>query len=144
MTHMYTNNKTPQHVLSWALAFVFIWFGLSEILTPVNWTSYVPPFFVESWLIPLVVIHGAVLVGAALLLILNIGRRIAAAITAFMLLQIVVTMIIDNNGLSPIAVRDIGLFGAALSLVLYRHSSIEKTAPLTPRSSGIFPEKYQR
>ncbi|MFA6459354.1 MAG: hypothetical protein WCV79_03090 [Candidatus Paceibacterota bacterium] len=133
------------NILSWGLSFVFIWFGLSEILTPTNWISYVPPFLSslgnETFIMSLVVIHGAILIGCALLLIINIGRPVAAALSALLLAQILVAMILES-GLSPVVVRDIGLFGATLSLVFSGTKTDPSVLTSNLKGKGIFPEKY--
>lgn len=130
---------------SWALAFVLAWFGASEIISPANWVSFVPDFLNNASVNSLVIAHGILLTLAALLIALNFWRRIFAAIAALMLASIVFTLI-SQNGLNPVAVRDIGLFGLALSLVFFDKNIIvsQETPHITTRdAAGIFPEKYQ-
>lgn len=138
-------NNIHQHILSWSLAFVFIWFGLSEVLTPESWTAYVPSYISTGNITSaLVVVHGAILIGSAVLLIINIGRRVAAAIAALLLLQIVASMILEGSGLTPVVVRDIGLLGACISLLFSGTTVYELTMTKTTNVAGIFPEKYHK
>lgn len=114
--------RLPAHlrdnVASVALAFVLFWFGAEELHSPANWTVFVPKFIGSSSLaVHLVTVHGAVLCLAAAMIVLNYGRRVAAAVVSFLILEIIIDLII-SAGLSPIAVRDIGLFGLALSLAV--------------------------
>lgn len=108
----------PETVLAWGLAFVVIWFGANEVLKPEDWVGLVPAFFgggtLATWL---VLAHGATLVLCGLAIALDIYRFAAAAVVSFMLAQIVFSFIIQS-GLSDVAVRDIGLLGASLSLTL--------------------------
>lgn len=102
--------------LSYALAIVVLWFGVSEIITPTPWESFVPGFFGEGPLIPvLVVIHGIILVICGIMFLFNFHRRIAAAAVTLLIFESIVDTII-GSGITDIAIRDVGLFGAALAL----------------------------
>ena len=108
---------TTQNIIGFTIGFVMIWFGLNEIFSPQDWTTFVPAiiglYFSSSIL---VVIHGIVLSVCGLSLFLNYYRKVSAMIVSLMLLEIVVDLI-RTSGLSDIAVRDIGLFGATFALI---------------------------
>ncbi len=112
------NQKT---ILSFALGFVVIWFGVNEILHPASWTAFVPSF-IENLIAgvsisSLVVLHGLVLCILGVLIVLNRLRRPAAILLCLMLLEIILHFIF-TTGLEEIAVRDIGLLGMAIALAL--------------------------
>jgi uncharacterized membrane protein YphA (DoxX/SURF4 family) len=105
-------------ILSLALGFVVIWFGINEIMHPASWTAFAPSFLGEGSLVyNLVIIHGFVLIISGISLILGFNRRFFALILSLMLLDIIITLIY-NSGLEEIAVRDIGLFGMAIALMM--------------------------
>lgn len=109
---------TGINVLSWALAFVVVWFGYHEITGPADWVEFVPPFLGRgAFAMNLVLLHGIVLVSCGLMLVLDRWRRWVALIVALMIANIAVTLI-WSGGLGSVAVRDIGLCGAAAALAL--------------------------
>jgi len=63
----------------------------------------------------LVLIHGWVLVMAGAALVLGIAPRLAAALSALMLLEIVLSLSI-TAGVSDIVARDVGVFGLAVAV----------------------------
>ena len=108
----------PENIFSYALGFVVAWFGLNEIFAPQEWVTFVPKFLGDgTFALIMVVIHGIILTSCALLLFFKIYRKIAAGILALMFAQIIIELI-TQTGLSDIAVRDIGLCGTAIGLVL--------------------------
>lgn len=103
-------------ILAWSLAIVFLYFGINEVLSPQDWIVFVPNIFgTGSFIISLVVAHGILLTVLGAALILNFHRNIVAAIAALFLLEIAASLIFQA-GFSDVAVRDIGLFGAAIAL----------------------------
>jgi len=121
---MNTTAKTSDLILRYALAFVVIWFGINEIFATSKWLSYVPHFLGTGALAyDLVIFHGIVLCLAGILLALGWQTRIVAAIVALMLLDIVINFLF-TSGLNSVAIRDVGLFGAALSLVFARPTNL--------------------
>lgn len=122
---------SPENILSYALGFVVAWFGLNEILAPQEWVTFAPPFLGDgTFALSLVVIHGVVLAGCALLLFFGIYRRIAAAILALVFVEVTLGLM-TQTGLSDIAVRDIGLCGLATGLALLP-SSARPAATMNP------------
>lgn len=113
----------PENILSYALGFVVVWFGLHEIFVPQEWVTFAPPFLGDGTLaLSLVVIHGMVLSICAALLFLNIHRTIAASVLALVFVE-VITGLVTQTGLSPVAVRDIGLFGLSVGLAFLSSTS---------------------
>ena len=103
------------------MAFVFGWFGISEIFDPKYWSGYVPQ--TATSLLPIslytfVQIHGIILALLALCLMFRFYLRYTGIISLLMLLSIIGGLI-AINGFDEIVVRDIGLFGLALSIWLY-------------------------
>ena len=119
MLKQFSNNYPL--VMRFFLAFVLGWFGISEILTPKYFSGYVPQ--IATALLPislynLVQIHGAVLLILALCLIFRLYLRYTGVVILLVLLSIIGGLI-SISGFNEIAVRDIGLFGLALSIWLY-------------------------
>jgi len=106
-----------ENILVCFLAFVLFYFGYNEITSPDNWVRMVPAFLNAGEMAKtLVLIHGGILVLAGLSLLFNFHRKTVALIVGLMLLEIIVNLIMTNNGLNATAVRDIGLFGMALAI----------------------------
>lgn len=104
-----------------SLAFVFGWFGISEIINPAYFSGYLPPFvtslpFFNSNLF--IQIHGAVLTLLSLCLVFKFHLRLIGILNILVLLQIIISLLLIS-GFNEIAARDIGLFGLALSVWLY-------------------------
>jgi uncharacterized membrane protein YphA (DoxX/SURF4 family) len=97
------------------LGLVFFWFGYHELVQPGGWTQYVPVVNESSSLaVILVLAHGWVLFVVAAALVAGIAPRLAAAIASVVLLEIVVSLAV--TGLSPTALRDVGVLGLAICL----------------------------
>jgi uncharacterized membrane protein YphA (DoxX/SURF4 family) len=98
------------------LGLVLAWFGYHELVQPQLWTGYVP--FVSGtsgFTTVLVLIHGWLLLVLAVAIAAGIALRLASAITALLLLQIVVSLTI-SGGLTDVTMRDVGVLGLALFL----------------------------
>lgn len=108
-------------VMRLSLFFVFIWFGISEIVNPVYFSGYIPafvralPFFNSNLFIQT---HGAVLTLLSLCLIFKFYLRITGILNILMLMQIIGSLLLIS-GFNEIVVRDIGLLGLATSIWLY-------------------------
>lgn len=108
------NPKYAQLILRAGLSFVFLWFGLNQILDQSMWVSLIPSRIVSlSGLSAetIVIFNGAFEVVMAVLLVLGIRVRVVA-----ILLVLHMFTIVWDLGLSAIAVRDIGLMFALLSV----------------------------
>ena len=111
-------------VLQIFLAFVVIWFGINEIISPADWLVFAPAFLGTSGLaLALVLAHGIILTLSGLLLVIGKFTRVVGIILSLMLIEIIVNLII-SSGLTDIVVRDIGLLGLALAIALTRKSQV--------------------
>lgn len=98
------------------LGLVLAWFGYHELMQPALWTGYVPVLSSTSAAtVVLVLIHGWLLLVLAVALVAGIMPRLAAAVTALLLAQIVITLAV-TGGLSDLTMRDVGVLGLALCL----------------------------
>lgn len=98
------------------LGLALAWFGYHELMAPQLWTGYVPGVHGTSQpAIVLVLIHGWVLLMLAVAIIAGIALRLAAAVAALLLLQIVITLAI-TGGLTDLTLRDVGVLGLAVCL----------------------------
>ncbi len=98
------------------LGLVLAWFGYHELVQPALWTGYVPVLASTSAAaVVLVLAHGWLLLVLAVALIAGIVPRLAAAIAALPLLQIVITLTV-TAGLSDLTLRDVGVLGLAVCL----------------------------
>lgn len=108
------NPKYASVILRAGLSFVFIWFGLNQILDQSMWVSLIPPSIVSLTGLSaktLVIFNGVFEVVMAVLLVLGIRVRIVA-----LLLFVHMIAIIGELGLNAVAIRDIGLMFALLSV----------------------------
>ena len=98
------------------LGLVLGWFGYHELVQPSLWTGYVPVLAPSSPVAVVAVLaHGWVLLMLAAALIAGIATRIAAAVAAVALREIVVSLIV-TAGLSDLVLRDVGVLGLAICL----------------------------
>lgn len=99
------------------LGAVLAWFGYHELVAPGLWTGYVPVLSPTSRLAEIgVLAHGFVLVLLAVALLAGIAPRLAAGITAVLLLEIVCSLW-ATGGLSDLVLRDVGVLGLSLALL---------------------------
>jgi uncharacterized membrane protein YphA (DoxX/SURF4 family) len=111
-----TMKKFAPTVLRLGLVMVFIWFGTNQLLSQAMWVGLIPKSVVSmSGLsaVTIVIINGVFELCMATLLAFGIKIRIVATLLAIHLLTI-----IGDLGLTAVAVRDIGLFFAMISVVL--------------------------
>lgn len=104
-------------LLRLGLGLVFTWIGVDIVRHPETWLGYVPPE------LPLGIsreqgLHLSglfdVIIGG--LLMIDKLPKIAATLTALHLLGILVT-----QGINAIIIRDVGLLGAAIALLVWPH-----------------------
>jgi len=108
-------DKYVSLILRLGIAIVFLYFGISQLITPEAFIGWLPD---EIKLLPLsprtfVVLNGGFEIFAASLLALGIYRRITALILGLHLLGITFTI-----GFTEIGIRDLGLVIATLTIVL--------------------------
>ncbi|SRR5258708_6949419 len=104
-------------VLRYGLAFVFLWFGGSQLRDQAMWTSYIPDWATNlsgQSVSTLVLINGLFEIIASVFLLMGFKVRIMASLLFLHLLTIVFEL-----GFTSIGVRDIGLSVAALSVALH-------------------------
>lgn len=98
------------------LGLVLAWFGYHELVAPQLWTGYVPVISATSSLaIAAVLVHGWVLLMLAVAIVAGVALRVAAAIAALALAQIVISLMI-SGGLTDLTLRDVGVLGLAVFL----------------------------
>ncbi len=98
------------------LGLVLAWFGYHELTQPSLWTGYVPVVAKSSALATVLVLsHGWLLLVLAVALVAGVMPRLAAGITAILLLQIIITLT-ATGGLSDLTMRDVGVLGLAVCL----------------------------
>ncbi len=106
--------KYAPSVVRIGLSLVFIWFGLNQLLYPLNWTGWVPmgiSAMMDSHRI--VLINGIFEIIFGVLLLIGLFTRVISFLLALHLLSI--TFFI---GFNEIGVRDFGLTLALVSIFL--------------------------
>ena len=106
------------------LGLVLAWFGYHELVQPSLWTGYVPVFSPTSGLATVLVLaHGWVLLVLAVALVAGIAPRLAAAVAAVLVAEIVISLTV-NGGLSDLTLRDVGVLGLAVCLTGIRQERL--------------------
>ena len=101
-------------VVRLAIALVFLWFGVSQLLTPEDFMGYLPSFLLTTeYAQTLVVLNGIAEIILSALLAIGLFTRPAAALLAVHLLAIVISL-----GYNDIAVRDAGLLLITISILI--------------------------
>lgn len=103
------------------LGLVFGYFAVQELLAPNLWTLYVPALKPTSALaVGAVEVHGWLLLMLAGSLVLGILPRLAGAVGALVMAEIVIALSV--NGVNAIGMRDLGVLGLALAVMAQRES----------------------
>lgn len=98
------------------LGTVLAWFGYHELVAPGQWTGYVPVVAPASHPAQVLVLaHGWALLVLAVALVAGVAPRLAAALAALFLLEIVISLTV-SGGLSDLVLRDFGVLGLAVAL----------------------------
>jgi uncharacterized membrane protein YphA (DoxX/SURF4 family) len=108
------SQKTGWFFVRIGIALVLFWFGIQQLLTPENWTLFLPEW--GTALLPidprvLVLINGGVEVIFGFFILLGIYLRISAVVIGLHLALIALSL-----GNTPSAIRDWGLAFAAFAL----------------------------
>lgn len=114
---MQSTSRFAPVVLRLGLAMVFVWFGLNQLLHPIDWLGFIP-----SWATSLsglstntlVFINGLFEVAMAILLAVGIQIRVVAWLLAAHML-----LIVTDVGLNQIGIRDVGLLAGLISVALH-------------------------
>ena len=110
-------NLTSDHgkaLLRISLSLLFLWFGVSQLYSPAEWTGVVPAQI--SSIISagtIVMLNGALEIILGLMLLSGIYVRFSALVLGLHLLSIALSM-----GYSSVAIRDLALALATLSIFL--------------------------
>lgn len=106
--------KIGIHILRFALAFVFLWFGLSQISDMTTWVSFVPAG-IATMVNPslLVFLNGLFEILAGLFLAFGVLVRPVSFLLGLHLFFIALSL-----GMTAVGVRDIGLALATISFSL--------------------------
>ncbi len=117
---------TPIFLVRLAISFIFIVFGIWEILVPVYWAPFIPDF-VEAILNPLFAtrLHGLVLLVLGVLTLISYRKKVIAPLTSLTLLSVCVSVFLFS-GFSDLLVRDIVIFICSLSLLFDTESPKDK------------------
>lgn len=102
-------------VLRIGLALVFLWFGFNQIFDGQSWLGYLPSFAYSLPVKPItfIFLNGLFEVLFGSMLIVGIYTRLSSGLLSLHLLGIILSL-----GYNEIAVRDVGLFFAGLSVFL--------------------------
>lgn len=100
-----------------AISFVFVVFGIWEILNPVYWAPFIPEF-VAAILNPLFAtrVHGLVILVLGVLTFIGFRKNIVAPLTSLTLASIVLSVFFFS-GFTDLLVRDIVIFLCSLTLI---------------------------
>lgn len=97
------------------LGCVLLWFGYHELVTPGLWTGYVPVLSATSSAAEVLVLaHGWTLLVLAVALLVGVAPRVAGAVAAVLLLEIVISL--GVTGLSDLVLRDVGVLGLSVAV----------------------------
>ncbi|HLD05288.1 MAG TPA: DoxX family membrane protein [Candidatus Nanoarchaeia archaeon] len=107
--------KYAPFVVRLGLGLVLLWFGIDALLNPGVWSTLVP-----KWILgwshlsadTFMYLNGVIEIILGLLLLIGLWTRLAAMLTACLLLGILLSL-----GYGDLAVRDFGLFLGAISLL---------------------------
>lgn len=101
-----------------SLAFVFLYFGIQQIINVENWISFVPSFALLSGVSVnnLILVNAFLELGLGGLLLLGLYTRISSLI-----LSINLFLIAFSIGFNPLGIRDFGLAFATLAVFLNGH-----------------------
>lgn len=121
--------------MSWGLGIVFLWIGFDMLRHPESWIGFLPqriPFDLSRE--TALQINGIMDAALGALLILRWWQKIVAIIAAGHLIGVVA-----YNGIDAVLIRDIGLLGTAIALLLwptkYRKRRFSRIFTRSSRSS---------
>ncbi|HLC74808.1 MAG TPA: DoxX family membrane protein [Candidatus Nanoarchaeia archaeon] len=98
-----------------AIALVFLWFGINQIIVPENFIGYLPEFILAaSYAKNIVLLNGITELILGALLAIGLYTRAVSAILCIHLFTIIISI-----GYNDIAVRDVGLMLVAFAIALH-------------------------
>ncbi len=105
------------YLVTYAISFIFIVFGIWEIINPSYWSVFVPGFIsgVLGNVSVLVMVHGIILALIGLSLAVGFHKKITSALGTLMMMGILISLYI-GSGFTTMFVRDlvITVFTASL------------------------------
>lgn len=111
----YGRYKWSHTFLSWGLGIVFLWIGLDIMRHQDTWIGFLPteiPFGLDRSLA--LKLNGIFDIVLGALLIIKWWPKIVASLAVLHLIGILVT-----QGVDTVLIRDVGLLGASLSLLMW-------------------------
>jgi uncharacterized membrane protein YphA (DoxX/SURF4 family) len=112
---MIHSKDLSEMVLRVSMALVFLYFGVSQAITPDSWVSFVPDFVVPSFMTAnnLVIANAVFEITLGLFMILGIYTRFSSLFLSLHLFGIAFSI-----GFNPLGIRDFGLAFATLTVYL--------------------------
>ena len=108
--------RTAYHILRVAMGINFIWIGILIFKSPESWGGLIQPWAADLLPVPLkqAMISTAILdIVVGFFLLIDVYTWLAAIIATIHLVIVLVT-----TGITTITVRDIGLMGGTLALII--------------------------
>lgn len=113
-----SSERARRWLVGGGVAFVFVSFGVWELINPMYWTGFVPTFLMAH-ATTLVRIHGTILTIAGLWVLSRWKLRWAAILATLMMIEVSLGLLI-SSGFSSLFVRDLAILAAAASLFFER------------------------
>ena len=104
------NSKYGPLILRLGLAFVFIWFGINQLISPESFYGVVPSFLASN-VDTVVLLNGILDTVIGLALLFGFKIRIVSVIKIVQLTAIIIAL-----GYNPSAIRDVGILLASVAL----------------------------
>ncbi len=108
-------NKIRRCLSIGASAFIFLVFGIWELVNPEYWARFVPSSLFNFNPTILIIVHGIILTLLGVWLITGKWLRVAAIAGTLVMAQIVLSLIV-SSGFSDLVVRDFTIMLFVLSL----------------------------
>lgn len=113
---MMESGRIRHYLVIGAASFIFLIFGVWELINPQYWVGFVPQFLLTFYPTILVIIHGIVLTFLGIWIATGKWLRIAAIVGTLVMAQIVISLLV-LSGFSDLLVRDVTILLFILSLV---------------------------
>ena len=107
-------------MLRLSLGFVFLWFGVREIVFPESYVRFMPGFVGQHSPVSeesLVRLHGILLTTAGTGMLVGLLYRASCWLALGILVEVIVSLIVLGED-SGLIVRDVGLLGLSLAMLL--------------------------
>ena len=102
------------------MALVFLWFATNQLLNPEAWIMYLPEFLFDTPNPAMFIYVNAIFeIVFGLMLLLGIFTRLSALLLGLHLIGISISL-----GYNAIAIRDLGLSIATLSIAMHGHDKL--------------------